>query len=1137
MNKSNFAWSANSAVPASTPSLIMNSSLSNLLSAPPFRPQSTNVNINVNDGLTFNGQLSSSRRQLQRSMSVATNNTHNNRTSNLKHHRNLQRSTSFESHASIMGLSAQSSQHRISGSSSPTLNSGASTPALTSSGYRSRETGIIEKLLVSYGFIKCADREGRLFFHYSQFHGEATNLRVNDEVEFEVSLDNRTGKPVAIQVIRLQKGTVMFEILSEERVLGEVTSPAPPSTALVSAQNSMSGLSTCGLTQVNGHGYKPNEKGEQLLNGRLGSLSYERCGEFFFLPYSANDLTNPNLLLCSGDKVSFNIATEKRTGVMRARKITLVERAPPKRFFGIVTAMKESFGFIERADQVKEIFFHYSEVTPNVPDLNIGDHVEFSIHERNSKDVATEIKLLPHGSVQLEEVSSETYIGSIELPLPAKTPNKSMNNEQCIAGGDATSPNPGMKNLNGITNNGLTQPSLALAGIISYVSPTGKKTIRFGEKDRAANCLHTLCKGDKVTFVTITDKRDGQQRAAGVSLMLQDTLYISKEKRENGIVAAVKEGFGFIKCVERESRLFFHCCELLDPRHHIRMSDEVEFTVLPDPVAEKQRMHATRISILPKNSVVFHSVSSERYYGKIVMLPSVSNRAAIRSPGDFLFSNMQPTTTPGTIAICKESSDDEDCSGGDYIDAQKLTFTSKDFRIPSPNILIGDKVNFKICEVKRSGATNAVDIVLMKSDGASYFPSPRRSISHCASNTSDKLSPLYEEAQDQVSLSLSKMSVECKNSPSSANGIDDSTEDIQIERRSSKSNEIQVSRTLSVTDSEISNKTCTSAAYIGNNSMNESTSSISPELENKPIMYGWIGTLKDSFGFIEDLNHNSEIFFHFSELKSSVESYHTGMPVSYNMGVKDEKQCALNVEISSISKFGISPTINKKTWTGKVLKPLKSVNPTQSSYQGLIEYRENASSGEMTTKTISYSPLSLEDRRDFIQIGDQVTFQVCREQSNNTERAVNVKVNRETQTAQIDSIKGEYGFIDYEVSNEAGVGKLFFHMSEVRDEPALLSVGSTVEFSVVYNQRSGKYSASKVKLINLKVNQSSPPTRTYTATSVKQNQRPERLRVKSLTDSFQQSVIRQPKGPTDDHPGFVLARTKKTPTKKDSPKK
>ena len=59
-------------------------------------------------------------------------------------------------------------------------------------------------------------------------------------------------------------------------------------------------------------------------------------------------------------------------------------------------------------------------------------------------------------------------------------------------------------------------------------------------------------------------------------------------------------------------------------------------------------------------------------------------------------------------------------------------------------------------------------------------------------------------------------------------------------------------------------------------------------------MYGWIGTLKDSFGFIEDLNHNSEIFFHFSELKSSVESYYTGMPVSYNMGVKGKKFKKIN---------------------------------------------------------------------------------------------------------------------------------------------------------------------------------------------------------------------------------------------------
>lgn len=45
--------------------------------------------------------------------------------------------------------------------------------------------------------------------------------------------------------------------------------------------------------------------------------------------------------------------------------------------------MKESFGFIERADVVREIFFHYSEVRDNINDIHLGDDVEFSIQMRN----------------------------------------------------------------------------------------------------------------------------------------------------------------------------------------------------------------------------------------------------------------------------------------------------------------------------------------------------------------------------------------------------------------------------------------------------------------------------------------------------------------------------------------------------------------------------------------------------------------------------------------------------------------------------------------------------------------------------------------------------------------------------------
>ena len=77
------------------------------------------------------------------------------------------------------------------------------------------------------------------------------------------------------------------------------------------------------------------------------------------------------------------------------------------------------------------------------------------------------------------------------------------------------------------------QPSVTLAGIIQYTTDLGEsRKIRFGEKDRAANCSYTLCEGDQVSFFTVTDRRNGQQRAAGVTLLLNETLELSKEKRE-----------------------------------------------------------------------------------------------------------------------------------------------------------------------------------------------------------------------------------------------------------------------------------------------------------------------------------------------------------------------------------------------------------------------------------------------------------------------------------------------------------------------------------------------------------------------------------------------------------------------------
>ena len=94
---------------------------------------------------------------------------------------------------------------------------------------------------------------GRLFFHYSHFNGNSNDLRLNDEVEFEVIID-RDNRKVATRVMKLKKGTINFESFSPERVNGEVASP--PS------------------------GNHP------------GSLSYNSTGEFFFLPFGASDISS-----------------------------------------------------------------------------------------------------------------------------------------------------------------------------------------------------------------------------------------------------------------------------------------------------------------------------------------------------------------------------------------------------------------------------------------------------------------------------------------------------------------------------------------------------------------------------------------------------------------------------------------------------------------------------------------------------------------------------------------------------------------------------------------------------------------------------------------------------------------------------
>lgn len=407
------------------------------------------------------------------------------------------------------------------------------------------ERGVIEKLLNSYGFVECVSNNQRVFFHYSQYNGNAQDLIVGDCMEFELSNDPRNGKLIAVRLQRLQPGSVVIETLSEEQSTGRVEVEA-----------------------------KPARNGE--FQETQGRVSYDRNGEFFFLPFAHGDIEKGQTI-CKGDTVAFHVATNKRTGAMKARKLRYQDpENVGKKVQGIISSLKETFGFIERSDMVAEIFFHYSEFNGEISEAMIGDDVEFKLFERQGKDIAIKVNKLAAGTVVFEDISTDRHRGHVI---------KSVN----------------MRSGNSIDGH--------LTGMIEYQGQTDTHEVLFGDRDTEDEiCLQ---KGDVVEFNISTDRRDKLQRAVNIKLV--SVSMKSGQVRETGAISSLKDGFGFIKCADRDLSIFFHFSEVVEQSHIIGIGDEVEFGVEEDPISRRQ--HATRIRFLPKGTVCFEVVSKQRMQG------------------------------------------------------------------------------------------------------------------------------------------------------------------------------------------------------------------------------------------------------------------------------------------------------------------------------------------------------------------------------------------------------------------------------------------------------------------------------------------------------------------------------------------
>lgn len=79
------------------------------------------------------------------------------------------------------------------------LHNNGHTAYANGSGPGIRETGVVEKLLTSYGFIQCSERQARLFFHCSQYNGNLQELKIGGE-----ELDSITHSNIAFLDLKMK---------------------------------------------------------------------------------------------------------------------------------------------------------------------------------------------------------------------------------------------------------------------------------------------------------------------------------------------------------------------------------------------------------------------------------------------------------------------------------------------------------------------------------------------------------------------------------------------------------------------------------------------------------------------------------------------------------------------------------------------------------------------------------------------------------------------------------------------------------------------------------------------------------------------------------------------------------------------
>ncbi|CAF3338742.1 unnamed protein product [Rotaria sp. Silwood1] len=277
-------------------------------------------------------------------------------------------------------------------------------------------------------------------------------------------------------------------------------------------------------------------------------------------------------------------------------------------------------------------------------------------------------------------------------------------------------------------------------------------------------------------------------------------------------------------------------------------------------------------------------------------------------------------------------------------------------------------------------------------------------------------------------------------------------------------------------------------------------------------MRGWIVIIREGKGFIEQYNNKTinniePIAFTINSFTNDSTQIDLGDEVEFSLRKISGRLTAENivkVPTTIQNLYSVLPTIHR----GRVVSPVRMITNDDCEILGRIQ---KLNDDNIPCECYTYSITGVKNKRVILLPNDLVTFSVAVGLDYST-RAVNIILENEIRKGKIDTVKGQFGFIDFACEENK---KIFFHNSEI-DGGFELRLGDEVEFYAQYNLKSGKPCASKLRRVN-------------------NLQRPDRLITKLKSINFDENkrqkliIVRQPRNADEKSKGFTSIRIERAP--------